>query len=493
MATGNETPRIRSTELTDPLLQAFKERQRLAADSGILSDDIDSYGERLSLILENFAYSLKHATPLQVSGRITQLHKFGGLLFVTLTQDDSAIELKFDKRTDPDRFVVWKKVLRLGDIVRIAGLPVLSKRKAPQIEVSKVELLALCALPQSLSGSEENNPQDWSTKGFHRRMLSDSAEVIRLKKRSGVLRAIRDALNAEGFHEQITPVLNLSFFGGRSRPFTTYSRAKERELYLRVTSEIALKTYIAGGALRLYEIGPSFRNESEGAQYLPGYTALESYAAYTNLDEMLEITSRLLQRVVFSFQGGSGVRSQLPTIQEVSTSTDPIPRLSVETILRQKLGIDLETNSGISQLAGVCKKRHPETSAETAHLIHYYLKKHIYPDVVEPTFITDLPAGLSPFIASDPVRHKLLHRVFLVANGLKLAEIFQSQTDPILLLDALEQQAPSWKDEYRRNYTDFLDAAFCGFPPISVLSMGIERLFMFLAGEEDIRNIYPTL
>jgi len=477
-------------EVSQDTLNKLRNRLSRIKEHGLWQEELESLNP-LHQILPVFARAVNRKLFLSVYGRVIEVQDFGKLIFAVIQQGTTTIELKLNPEICLTAFEIWKQYIELGDIIVARGQASYSRNKTPQINVYKLSFLSLCGLSPNSSGiSKQAMPTNYREQRVHSQMIADPIKVTEFRVQSAIIKSIRDYLNEENFEEYITPMLMESFYGGGSHPFITYSRAEERDLYLRLTAEIAMKMLIVGGLSRTYEIGPSFRNENQDSQHLSGFLLLEAYAAYVPFDQMIRITERMINRVISNIQRTWGELG-FSGLSKNSFSKD-FSRISAKDALIDVLGIDIRTRKGLDKLARSLNKGLPQNQTEKANLVYHALKEFVYPNLNQPSFLLDLPAGASPFIQANPQQENILQRAFLVLNGVKIAEVFFSELNAIEIQKAIEQQKKHWRTmsiPAQRDYRDFLHAMLCGLPPVSVMDVGIERFMMLILGKEDVRKV----
>jgi len=468
--------------LSEKNLDIFRDRYEKIKKSGLWKNNIDNNSlEKESL--ETFPKLVENKEDIQVVGRIIKTHNFKDIVFAIIQQEVDLIELKISQKVCSNIFQLWKMHIKVGDIIVATGTAKWSKHGKPQIELKKFNILNICGL---INLSRRDAKTD--NKPIYKDFIANPKKIEEFKLRSIVLKTIRKTLDDYGFEEQITPILTNSFYGGRSHPFITHSRHENQELYLRVTSEIAMKYLLVGGFSRVYEIGNSFRNETQDRNHLSTFTALEAYAPYTSFENMLIIAEKIINCI---YSATRYYKKNQDHFEKIKVPDSGIARISVKEILLDVLDADITTEKGINKIASISKKKYPNTKYEKCSLISFVLTKFIYPILKEPTFIINLPNNGSPFIAPNEKNPSLLQRALLIINGLFLMEVFFSQRNPFLLLESLENQFYELPQKnIHRDYRDFIESIFCGMPPTSVIAMGIERLFMIITNKKDIRKVH---
>jgi lysyl-tRNA synthetase class 2 len=384
-----------------------------------------------------------------------------------------------------------------GDFVGACGKVVKSKTGEVSIEVQDLTFLAK---------SLRNPPEKWHglvdvETRYRQRYLDlmanpDTRQVF--LTRSRVITAIRAYLNARGFVEVETPILQPIPGGGSARPFATESHAMDAQLYLRVALELYLKRCIIGGIERVYEIGRNFRNEGVSFKHSPEFTMLELYQAYADYQDIMRLTEDMVATVARAAVGRTRVRWG---DQEIDFSP-PWQRMSLRTAIAEFSGVDYaqypdtETLRVAAEGAGL----HPERDWNYGKILDELLTAFVEPKLIQPTFLTDYPTA---FPGSTLAKGKLdnpdeVDRFEAFAGGIEIANAFSELNDPRVQRERFFEQVRAREAgdvEAQPFDEDFLIALEHGMPPTGGLGLGIDRLAMLLTDQHTIRDVilFPQL
>jgi lysyl-tRNA synthetase class 2 len=310
-----------------------------------------------------------------------------------------------------------------------------------------------------------------------------------------VVRAVRAFLDARGFLEVETPILQPLYGGASARPFHTRYHALDADFYLRIADELYLKRLIVGGLERVYEIGKDFRNEGMDRLHNPEFTMLECYQAYADYGDILQLTEDLVREVVRVVTGGltASVRG------EPLDLAPPWRRAPFLELLAEHGGVDLRSaDEGRLRLAITARGAEPEERAGRGRLIDQLFKLAVEPHLQAPTFILDYPIELSPLAKPKRGDPALAERFELFIGGSELANAFSELNDPDDQRARFVAQAAlraAGDAEAQMLDEDFLRALEYGMPPTGGLGLGIDRLTMLVTGERSIRDVilFPAL
>jgi lysyl-tRNA synthetase class 2 len=304
-----------------------------------------------------------------------------------------------------------------------------------------------------------------------------------------VISAVRRFLDAEGFIEVETPVLQPLYGGAAARPFTTHHNQLGRDLYLRIATELYLKRLIVGGLERVYEIGKDFRNEGVDPTHNPEFTMLEWYEAYA---DYLDIAERCEQLV-------SSVASEVGYEGEISFAP-PWRRETLAGAILDRTGIDILESRERDSLADAMRARGHEVPPDDTwpQLVDELLSKHVEPTLIQPTFLLDYPVELSPLAKRHRSEPGLVERFEAYAGGMEIANAFSELNDPDDQRRRFEEQKrlAAAGDEEAQPYDEaFVQALEYGMPPTGGIGIGIDRLVMLLTGRRSIREVvlFPAM
>ena len=424
----------------------------------------------------------------RVAGRLAARRDAGRAAFLDLVDRSGRIQLM--ARVNElgqdgfDRLVG----LDLGDLVGVDGIALRTRSGELSLRVTSFTLLAKSLRPPP---DKHHGLSDVETR-FRRRELDlianeDTRELFVARAR--IISAVRRSLDEAGFVEVETPVLQPLYGGGHARPFTTHHNALDRDLYLRVATELYLKRAIVGGLERVYELGKDFRNEGISPKHNPEFTMVEWYEAYADYED----AAARLETVV----SAAAATVQAPAIDFKA----PWRRITLRDGVLEHTGIDLAVLRSREALAGAIAQRGLglETGGRTwAGLVDDLLSKYLEPTLREPTFVFDYPLELSPFAKSHRSEPGLVERWEAYAGGIEIANAFSELNDPDEQRERFvaQREAAQAGDEEAQPYDEaFLTALEQGMPPTGGVGLGIDRLVMLLLGRDSIREVvlFPAM
>ena len=447
--------------------------------------------------------SAEEGPAVTLAGRVVAWRSHGKTTFAHLADATGKIQLYFKKDQLGDKSYALLAHYDLGDIIGVHGPLFRTRTGEVTVRVDRVEMLAKSLRPLPFGKEEEVNGQTVRHSGFadpeqrYRQRYADLAvhpEVRALfVARSRMTRAIRSFLDERDFLEVETPILQPLYGGATARPFTTLHNALDMPLYLRIADELYLKRLVVGGLERVYEIGHDFRNEGIDRTHNPEFTMLEFYQAYADYTGMMELVEQLLERTADAVRSVPELAGNVPSFQRPFKRVEWMPSLNVAA------GLDVGSLSekDLRALAGRVGVEKPE-SLSRPKLLDEMFQALVESKLHQPTFVVDYPVELSPLAKPKRGNPLLTERFELFANGKEMANAFSELNDPIdqrrrfeaqaKLLAAGDQEA-SGVDE------DYLRAMEYGMPPMGGVGIGVDRLFMYLSGATNIRDVilFPTM
>jgi len=395
------------------------------------------------------------------------------------------------------------KLFDIGDVIGAEGPMFRTRTGEATVRVDSVAMLAKSLRPLPFGKEEVVDGEVVRHAGFsdpeqrYRQRYADLAvhpEVRALfVARSRMTTAIRSFLDGLGYLEVETPVLQPLYGGATARPFVTQHNALDMPLFLRIADELYLKRLIVGGFDKVYEIGHDFRNEGIDRTHNPEFTMLEFYEAYADYEVMMGIVERLLVHAADAVRAVARPSSPVPVL------TPPFPRVGWVPSLNAALGADAmalddETLRNHARRLGV---QQPETLSRPKVLDELF-QALVESRIVPPTFVVDYPVELSPLAKPKRGNPLLTERFELFANGKELANAFSELNDPIDQRRRFEAQAQlraAGDEEASGVDEDYLRAMEYGMPPTGGVGIGLDRLFMYLTGTANIRDVilFPTM
>ena len=420
--------------------------------------------------LEPQATGAEHA----VAGRVMARRDMGKLVFLDLVDRSGQIQLLVEPG-GVEGFHV-----DLGDIVGVRGHATRTKRGEPSLSVTEFQLLAKIrrSLPDTYHGVVDAETR------YRKRYLDllVNEETRRdFLIRSELLGAIRRFLDARGFVEVETPILQPRYGGALAEPFVTHSNELGADLYLRIADELYLKRLIVGGLEKVYEISKDFRNESISYKHQPEFTMLEWYEAYADYEDAMALIEELLRVVVEEATGSTKV-----SFRGNEIDFGPVWK-------RMRLVGALEAEGVWTRDANELRRRLEEREVDTAadddwaQLVDHALSHLVEPKLIQPTILHDYPVELSPLARLKEGEEGIVERFEYFAGGMELGNAYSELNDA-------EEQAARFA-EMGAEDPDYIEALSYGMPPTAGLGLGIDRLSMLLTGRDTIRDVilFPTL
>ena len=455
------------------------------------------YTHEISKALDLFEDLEKSGEIVTVVGRLRAIRGHGGACFADL--EDSGHKLQLHLKSDvlgTGKYEGFENLVDRGDFLAVSGRLFVTRRGERSLEVSDWKMLTKTLRPL---------PADWyglnDIETRYRKRYLDliaNAEVRGLfVKRSLVVQTIREFLHEEGFMEVETPILQPLAGGASARPFITHHNALDIDLYLRIAPELYLKRLIAGGFNRVFEIARCFRNEGIDHLHNPEFTQVEFYQAYADYEDLMELTERMLPRIVKRLHGDLTVEYEGKQLD----FTPPYPRLTFRDALKSIGDFDIERYPDRPSLAAAAQARGVDVadSDGIGMILDNLYKKLVRVKIVDPTFIIDYPTEMLPLAKKCPDNPEYTESFqLLAANGFELLKAFSELNDPIDQRARFEEQeklAAAGDEEAQRIDEDFLEMLEGGMPPTAGFGMGIDRLTALLTDSHSLKEIilFPTM
>jgi lysyl-tRNA synthetase class 2 len=430
-----------------------------------------------------------------VAGRVTAFRSFGKLLFFNLLEDGVSIQVSAKKQQVGEELFGFFKNLDVADFVRVAGTLWRTRTGELTVDAHEVQLLAkaLRPLPEKWHGLQDVEAR------FRQRYLDllvneDARRIALLRSRS--LRAMRDFLDAAGFVEVETPVLQPIYGGAAARPFTTHHNTYDQQLYLRISDELYLKRLVVGGLDRVYEIAHNFRNEGVSRKHNPEFTMMECYQAYADYGDMMDLTESMIRAIAKQVTGGERVEHQ----GDIIDFAGPWPRVTLREKLLEATGVDILAHDDFAALrqAVVDAGLDPGGATTWGGLVDDVFSEHVEPTLIQPIFVVDYPVELSPLAKRSTADPRLVERFEAFVAGMEIGNAFSELNDPDDQRVRLEQQhgaRAAGDDEAHPMDEEYLRALEHGLPPTGGLGIGVDRLVMILADAPNLREVilFPHL
>jgi len=395
----------------------------------------------------------------------------------------------------PEAYSQFRDLVDLGDFVSATGRLFRTRTGEITLEVASFAMLTktLRPLPEKWHGLSDVEAR------YRQRYLDlitneDARRTFQV--RGKIVSAIRRFLDDRGFAEVETPVLQPLYGGTTARPFRTYYNALDREFYLRIATELYLKRLIVGGMDKVYEIGRVFRNEGVDFKHNPEFSLLETYEAYADYNDVMEMVETMIPAVA---ETALGTRTFERDGQLIDL-TPPWKRITLRQAILDESDVDFEAYPDQPSLyQRVAKLGLPiAPTSPRGKIIDELLTAFVEPKLIQPTFLVDYPIELSPLAKKRTDNPLLVERFEAFAGGFELANAFSELNDPQDQRARFNQQLEALAagdEEAHLMDEDFILALEHGMPPTGGLGIGIDRLVMFLTGGHSLREVilFPQL
>jgi len=433
--------------------------------------------------------------PVSMAGRIMAIRKMGKASFMDLRDGTAKIQLLFQTANYNEADLELFKDLDIGDIIGVEGALLRTRTGEPTISVARFTLLSksLRPLPEKWHGLSD-------TEIRYRQRYIDLIANVEVKEvfrtRSRIIAAVRRFLDQRGFIEVETPVLQPAAGGALAAPFITHHNALDQDFFLRIALELHLKRLIVGGFDKVYEIGRIFRNEGIDTEHNPEFTMMESYEAYADYTDVMEMVEQMVYSVSREVSGTAEIKYGENTIN----LTPPWRRITLRDAIKEHSGIDFvkyPTADGLREkMRSLVKDVDPNKN--WAKLVDELLKTFVRPKLIQPTFIYDYPVSMSPLAKNKTGEDRVAERFQPYAGGLEIGNAYSELNDPVLQRERFIEQMQERHGSDAEKWTideDFLTAMEYGLPPTGGLGIGIDRLVMLLTNQSSIREVilFPQL
>lgn len=439
-------------------------------------------------------YDQLEGKTVSIAGRMTSRRIMGKASFAHLLDGQGEIQI-YVKRDDvgEEAYAAFKQD-DLGDILGVKGI--VFKTKTGEVSVHAQEITLLCkslkVLPEKFHGLVDT---DLRYRQRYVDMIVNPEVRDTFRKRSKIIAAVREFLDGEGFLEVDTPVLHTLEIGASARPFRTHHNALDIDMFLRIETELYLKRLIVGGFERVYEVGRIFRNEGMDATHNPEFTSVETYQAYANYKDVMDMVERLYEFVAMKTLGTTDVTYQGQVIHLKA----PWKRMTMADAVKEACGVDWLTWESDEEARADCEARgvHVEKTAKRGDCLSELFDAFVEDKLQQPTFIMDYPVEISPLAKRKPEDPRLTERFEFFITGHEMGNAFSELNDPIDQRARFEAQVAQRKAEgiHAEVDEDFVNALEYGMPPTGGLGFGLDRLVMLLTDSPTIRDVllFPTM
>lgn len=437
----------------------------------------------------------KDETHVRIAGRIMIRRGQGKTAFCVLRDQTGDIQVYFKRDELPENEWALFKLVDIGDILGIEGTVFTTHTGELTVRVLHFTMLSksLRPLPEKWHGLTDKE-QRYRQRYLDLIMNPEVRETF--VKRAAMMSAIRKWYTDHGFLEVETPVLQPLYGGANAKPFTTHFNALDMTMYLRIAPELYLKRLLVGGYERIFEITRNFRNEGMDTRHNPEFTAIETYQAYGDIEDVINQTEQIVAACAMASYG-----SMKFTYEDTEIDvTPPWPRLTMAEAVKKYTGEDFDACQTIEDARAIADKLHVEYGEYDgfgkilSECFDAYVEEHL----IQPVHITKHPIEVSPLSKLDPKDPRYTIRFESYIYSRELANGFSELNDPIDQRKRFELQVEERKhgdDEAHPIDEDFLTALEYGMPPTGGLGIGLDRLFMLMTNSASIRDVllFPAM
>ncbi|MBE7438420.1 MAG: lysine--tRNA ligase [Spirochaetales bacterium] len=438
-----------------------------------------------------------------MAGRVKSKRLMGKAGFMDVEDESGRAQIYAREADDPELFALFLD-LDLGDIVGFSGTRFTTKTGQPSLRLKSLTLLAKALRPPPVVKESEGKIFDaFADKEQRYRMryvdlmVNPAVKQVFLM-RSRIITGIREFLNARGFVEVETPMMQVIPGGASARPFVTHHNALDLDLYLRIAPELYLKRLLVGGFGRVYEINRNFRNEGISYKHNPEFTMLELYEAYGDWASMMQIFEEMIKSIVEMACGSLQIEYEDNTLDFSRWE-----RLEYLAAIERYAGIKISADSDPEELKAMglkkgLKKEDLDSCSSIWKMAEFFFDALVEDKLIQPVLITRFPAEISPLAKREKANPDFVERFEPYVAAREIGNAFSELNDPI---DQRErflsqvQERESGKGEGGYMDQDYIRALEYGMPPAGGMGIGIDRLVMLLTNQHSIRDtiLFPLM
>lgn len=430
---------------------------------------------------------------LRAAGRMTAHRDMGKSHFVDLRDASGRIQIYVQaKELGPEVMEIFN-LLDMGDFLGVEGSCFITKSGEPTLKVTKLEVLgkSLRPLPEKWHGLQDVEAR------YRQRyldLLTNEQSRAVFEKRITIVREIRNFLQARGFLEVETPMLQAVAGGAAAEPFRTHHNALGMDLYMRIAPELYLKRLLVGGFTKVFELNRNFRNEGISRRHNPEFTMLEAYWAYADFEKIADLVEEMVCHLAQTVAGSERIEHKDADgiVTRTLNLARPWRRARYRDLIRE---VDPKWFDYTNDER---RRRCAELGVEiNSRMADYEVTQQIFEKLVEektfdPLFVTHCPKELVPLAKQNPDDDSLVDVYELIINGQEISPGYSELNDPVVQRRRLLEQAG---EETQKLDEEFLLALEHGMPPAGGFGLGVDRLTMLLTGAESIRDVilFPLL
>ena len=430
-----------------------------------------------------------------IAGRLMSKRIMGKASFCNIQDRNGLMQSYVSKNDIGDEDYAAFKKYDIGDIIGIKGFVFKTKTGEISVHAKEVVLLSksLQVLPEKFHGLKD---QELRYRQRYVDLIVNPESRDTFIKRSKIITEIRRFLDAKGFLEVETPVLQTIPGGASARPFITHHNTLDIDMYCRIALELPLKRLIVGGFERVYEIGRVFRNEGISVRHNPEFTLMELYQAYTDYKGMMDITEEMFRTVAQNVLGTTKITYGGYDLD----LGQPFARITMTDAVKQFTGVDFDQVKDTEEAKKIAAEKGVEFEERhvKGDILNLFFEEFVEKNLIQPTFIIDYPVEISPLTKRKPDKPEFTERFELFIVGREYGNAYSELNDPIDQRSRFEYQEylrENGDDEANMIDEDFLTALEYGMPPTGGLGVGIDRFVMLLTESVSIRDVilFPTM
>ncbi|HLD00497.1 MAG TPA: lysine--tRNA ligase [Candidatus Nanoarchaeia archaeon] len=442
--------------------------------------------------------SEKTKNVVSVAGRVMLKRIMGKAGFMHLQDETGKVQIYLSQQNLGDEYDIFSRKIDLGDIIGVEGEIFKTKMGEVTVEVKSAQILckSLMMLPEKHHGLK-----DIELKYRQRYVdLIMNPEVKSVfKKRSQMIKVIRDFFVEKGFMEVETPTLQTIYGGANAKPFVTHINAWKMKMYLSISPELFLKRLLVGGFEKVFTICKNFRNEDVDPTHNPEFTMLEIYQAYVDYNTMMEYLEKVYEQACLAINNSTIVKQRYKGKEVEIDFKTPWRRLTMLEAIKVYAGLDIKNMSADKIKIIVQDKKIKYEGEFTWGLGVQLLFEELVEDkLIQPVHIIDHPKETTPLCKPSRYDPRLIERFESFCLGMEISNAYSELNDPILqrvLLEEQSQQLRGGVEEAHPMDEDFVRAMEYGLPPAGGLGFGIDRMAVILTGVDAIRDVilFPTV